>query len=72
MQVGKVRYDVCLSYSAYQNLKIKERRALQKEKEFTSREFKTKEEAEEFAEKERQRTGLKIVVQECYPIYGIL
>ena len=71
MQVGEKRYNVSLSYSEYKYLKEKEKRQLQRDKEFAEKEFKTEEAADKFAEQERQRTGLKIVVQECWPIYGL-
>ena len=71
MQVGEKRYHVSLSYSEYKNLKAKEKRQLQRDKGFDEKEFKTEEAADKFAEQERQRTGLKIVVQECWPIYGL-
>lgn len=72
MQVGEKRYHVSLSHTEYKNLKLKERRTLQNEKGFVDREFRTQEAADQFAKQERERTGLKIVVQECWPIYGIL
>lgn len=69
---GKPQYDVSLSWGAYQHLGNKGRMALRREHDFKERTFKTKAEAEVFAEAERERTGLEIRVQECTPIYGIL
>jgi hypothetical protein len=69
---GKSHYDVTLSYKAYETLGNKGRSQLRKEHNFRDRSFKTEAEAEQFAEAERERTGLEIRVQECTPIYGIL
>jgi hypothetical protein len=69
---GKTQYDVSLSWGTYQHLGNKGRMALRREHDFKERTFKTKEEAEVFAEAERERTGLDLRVQECTPIYGIL
>jgi hypothetical protein len=69
---GKVQYDVTLSWKAYEHLGNKGRSQLRKEHGFKDRTFKTREEAEQFAQVERERTGLEIRVQECTPIYGIL
>ena len=69
---GKPHFDVTLSWGAYQHLGNKGRSQLRKEHNFRDRSFKTKAEAEVFAEAERERTGLEIRVAECTPIYGIL
>jgi hypothetical protein len=69
---GKTQYDVSLSWGTYQHLGNKGRAQLRKEHNFRDRTFKTKAEAEQFAEAERERTGLEIRVAECTPIYGIL
>lgn len=69
---GKPQFDVSLSWKAYEHLGNKGRAQLRREHNFKDRTFKTRPEAEQFAELERQRTGLNITVQECVPIYGIL
>ena len=69
---GKTEYSVQLSWKTYETLGNKGRMALRREHDFKERTFKTKAEAEVFAEAERERTGLEIRVQECTPIYGIL
>lgn len=72
ISTGKPHYDVQLSWKTYETLGIKGTLALKREHNFKERSFKTKAEAEQFAEAERERTGLEIRVQECTPIYGIL
>ena len=69
---GKSHFDVTLDYKAYEHLGNKGRSQLRREHNFKDRSFKTKAEAEQFAEVERERTGLDLRVQECTPIYGIL
>ena len=69
---GKTEYSVQLSWKTYETLGNKGRSQLRKEHNFRDRSFKTKAEAEVFAEAERERTGLEIRVAECTPIYGIL
>jgi hypothetical protein len=69
---GKSHFDVTLNWKAYEHLGNKGRSQLRREHNFRDRSFKTPEEAEVFAEAERQRTGLEIRVAECTPIYGIL
>jgi len=69
---GKTQYDVALSWSAYEHLGNKGKLALKREHNFKERTFKTREEAEQFAKAERERTGLELRVGECTPIYGIL
>jgi hypothetical protein len=69
---GKTQYDVSLSWGTYKHLGNKGMMALKREHEFKERTLKTPEEAEQFAQVERERTGLEIRVQECTPIYGIL
>jgi hypothetical protein len=69
---GKEQYDVCLRWKTYEHLGNKGRAQLRKEHNFKDRTFKTRPEAEQFAELERQRTGLDVTVQACTPIYGIL
>ena len=69
---GKTQYDVSLSWKTYEHLGNKGRLALKREHDFKERTFRTKEEAEQFAQVERERTGLEIRVGECTPIYGIL
>jgi hypothetical protein len=69
---GKTQYDVSLSWGTYQHLGNKGRLALKREHDFKERTFKTKDEAEQFAQAERERTGLEIRVGECTPIYGLL
>ena len=69
---GKPQYSVSLSWKTYDSLGNKGRLALKKEHAFKERTFKTRPEAEAFAESERKRTGLDITIQECTPIYGIL
>jgi hypothetical protein len=72
ISTGKPHYDVQLSWDTYQRLGTKGAIALKREHNFKERSFKTKAEAEQFAEAERERTGLELRVQECTPIYGIL
>jgi hypothetical protein len=69
---GKTEYSVQLSWKAYETLGNKGRMSLRREHNFRERTFKAKAEAEQFAEAERERTGLEIRVQECTPIYGLL
>jgi len=69
---GKVQYDVALNWKAYEHLGNKGRMALKREHGFRERTFKTREEAEQFAQVERERTGLDLRVGEVTPIYGIL
>jgi hypothetical protein len=69
---GKPHFDVTLSWKAYEHLGNKGRSQLRREHNFKGGSFKTKAEAEVFAEAERERTGLEIRVAECTPIYGIL
>ena len=69
---GKPHYDVTLDWRAYGALGNKGRAQLRKEHSFKDRTFKTREEAEQVAQAERERTGLEIKVQECVPIYGLL
>jgi hypothetical protein len=69
---GKAEYSVQLSWKTYETLGNKGTLALKREHNFKERTFKAKAEAEQFAEAERERTGLEIRVQECTPIYGIL
>ena len=69
---GKTQYDVALSWGAYQHLGNKGRLALKREHNFKERTFKTRDEAEAFAQVERERTGLDIKVGEVTPLYGIL
>ena len=69
---GKTQYDVNLSWNTYRQSGNKGLMALKREHEFKERTFKTKDEAEVFAQAERERTGLEIRVGECTPIYGLL
>jgi hypothetical protein len=69
---GKTQYDVSLSWKTYESLGNKGRAQLRREHNFKDRTFKTRDEAEQFAQIERDRTGLEIRVGECTPIYGIL
>jgi hypothetical protein len=69
---GKTQYDVTLSWKTYERLGNKGTLALKREHNFKERTFRTKDEAEQFAQSERERTGLEIRVGECTPIYGIL
>jgi hypothetical protein len=69
---GKTEYSVQLSWKTYEPLGNKGRAQLRKEHNFKERTFRAKAEAEQFAEAERERTGLEIRVQECTPIYGLL
>jgi hypothetical protein len=69
---GKSHFDVTLSYKTYEHLGNKGRSQLRREHNFKGGSFKTKAEAEQFAEVERERTGLDLRVQECTPIYGLL
>jgi hypothetical protein len=72
IKTGKPQYDVNLDYSAYWHLNTVERIRMRKAHKFESVTFKTRDEADAFAEAERTRTGLKISVNECVPLYGIL
>jgi len=69
---GKTQYDVSLSWKAYEHLGNKGKIQLRKEHNFKERTFRTREEAEQFAKAEHERTGLELRVGECTPIYGIL
>ena len=69
---GKTQYDVSLSWKAYEHLGNKGKVQLRKEHNFKERTFRTRDEAEQFAQAERERTGLELRVGECTPIYGLL
>ena len=68
---GKTQYSVQLRLKTYEHLGNKGTLALKREHNFKERTFSTPNEAEKFAEAERERTGLDIKVQECTPIYGL-